>query len=135
MDDCFNRIKSYETAGDLCLDIHGDAPEFENYRREIDLTDGFAYVTYKLGGVNYRRELIASYPDNVIAFRMTADKPGSISFKSHFEREQDNFVKACGRKYNHIDRRDTVRRTISLRLNSDSMRTADRSAFHLRVQQ
>ena len=97
MDDCFNRIKSYETAGDLCLDIHGDAPEFEDYRREIDLTDGFAYVTYKLGGVNYRRELIASYPDNVIAFRMTADKPGSITFKSYFEREKDNFVKRADR--------------------------------------
>ena len=41
----------------------------------------------------YRRELFASYPDNVIAFRLTADKPGSISFKAHFEREVDNFEK------------------------------------------
>ena len=94
MKDCFMEIGSYETAGDLCFDIHGDDPKFEDYRREIDLTDGVAYVTYKLDGVNYRRELIASYPDNVIAFRMTADKPGSISFKAHFERDRDNFERS-----------------------------------------
>ena len=93
MNDCFNRIKSYETAGDLCLDIHDKSTEFSDYRREIDLEDGIASVTYKAGGIKYRRELFASYPDNVIAFRLTADKPGSISFKAHFEREVDNFEK------------------------------------------
>lgn len=95
MDDCFNRIKSYETAGDLCLDIHGAELEFSDYRREIDLEDGIASVTYKVGGTRYRRELFASYPDNVIVFHMTADNPGSITFKAHFEREIDNFERIC----------------------------------------
>ena len=62
MNDCFNRIKSYETAGDLCLDIHDKSTEFSDYRREIDLEDGIASVTYKAGGIKYRRELFASYP-------------------------------------------------------------------------
>ncbi len=32
------------------------------------------------GGVTYRREVFASYPANVIVVRLTANKPGSLSF-------------------------------------------------------
>ena len=40
-----------------------------------------AAVTFERGGVNYRREYITDYPDDVIAMRVTADKAGAVSAK------------------------------------------------------
>ena len=38
--------------------------------------------------MTFTRELLASAPHNVIAARITADKPGSITFKATFESPQ-----------------------------------------------
>ena len=51
-----------------------------NYQRSLDLTTGIATVKYSKDGVNYKREVVASHPDQTIVVRLTADKPGSISF-------------------------------------------------------
>ena len=49
-----------------------------NYRRDLDLDDAVAGTRWSSGGVNYRREIIASPCDQVIAVRITADRPGAI---------------------------------------------------------
>jgi alpha-L-fucosidase 2 len=73
------RQKAYQPFGDLRFTFKGhDKPT--DYRRELDLDAAVARVTYKVGDVAYTRELFASYPDNVIAVRLTADKPGKVSF-------------------------------------------------------
>ncbi|MFT7160222.1 MAG: alpha-L-fucosidase 2, partial [Bacteroidia bacterium] len=51
-----------------------------NYQRSLDLKTGIAAVSYVANGVTYKREVIASVPDQTIAIRLTADMPGSISF-------------------------------------------------------
>jgi alpha-L-fucosidase 2 len=53
-----------------------------NYKRELDITNATAKVSYTADGVNYTREYLASAPDQVIAIHLTADKPGNISFKA-----------------------------------------------------
>jgi alpha-L-fucosidase 2 len=78
----------YQTLGDLRLDF-GDAPEAGNYRRELDLDSGIASVRYTAGGVNYVREVFASAPGKAIVVRLTADKPGSISFTATLTRPAD----------------------------------------------
>jgi alpha-L-fucosidase 2 len=50
-----------------------------HYRRELDLERAVHGVSYDSGGVNFRREAFASYPANVLVFRFTADKPGSLT--------------------------------------------------------
>jgi alpha-L-fucosidase 2 len=50
-----------------------------NYRRELDIGRAIHTVTYSKGGVNYRREYLASHPANVMVFHFTADKPGAYS--------------------------------------------------------
>jgi alpha-L-fucosidase 2 len=50
------------------------------YRRELDLEKALGSVAYALGGVTYRREVFASYPDRVFAAQLTASQPGKISF-------------------------------------------------------
>lgn len=53
-----------------------------HYRRSLDLKTGLISVSYQVDGVTYKREVIASAPDQTIAIRLTADKPGSISFET-----------------------------------------------------
>ena len=46
-------------------------------------------VQYKVNGVTYSREVFSSAPDQVIAVRLTADKPGSISFTAELRGERN----------------------------------------------
>jgi len=67
----------YQPFGDLYVQL--GHKEFSNYRRELDISKAVQTVKYVSGGVTYTREYIASYPDQVMAFRFTADKPGALS--------------------------------------------------------
>jgi alpha-L-fucosidase 2 len=51
-----------------------------DYRRELDLDRALATVAYRSGGVQFRREIFASYPDQVLVVGLTADRPGLLNF-------------------------------------------------------
>lgn len=65
-------------AGEIYLDIGHD--DISNYRRALNLNDAIKTVTYQSGGVGYAREYFASYPDDVMIVRLTADQAGALSF-------------------------------------------------------
>ena len=69
----------YQTAGNLTLVFPGHE-NFTNYYRELNIETAVATTRYEVDGVSYKHEVFASFPDQVIVFRMTAGKPGSISF-------------------------------------------------------
>ena len=75
---------AYQNFGDIFIDFGaagGNNPRGPvDYRRELDLDDALAKVVYKADGVTYTREYLASYPDDVIAMRFTANKKGKIGF-------------------------------------------------------
>jgi alpha-L-fucosidase 2 len=73
------RQRAYQPFGDLNFTFPGHE-KATDYRRELDLDAAVARTTYTVDGVRYDREVIASYPDGVIAMRITADKPGKVSF-------------------------------------------------------
>lgn len=50
-----------------------------DYRRELNLNNATATVSYHYDGVDYAREYFVSYPDDVMVIHLTADKPGAIS--------------------------------------------------------
>ncbi|MBQ8295874.1 MAG: glycoside hydrolase family 95 protein [Clostridia bacterium] len=88
----FCSVGSYETAGELFLDIHGEGDRvFEDYRRELDMEMGIATVSYTKNGVKYTREYFASYPDNAIVGRIFADEKGLVSFAADYQREARAF--------------------------------------------
>jgi len=60
-----------------------------DYKRWLDLETGISGVSYISGGVHYKREVFASAPDQVIVVRITADKPGSISFTANLRGERN----------------------------------------------
>ena len=77
----------FQTLGDLWIDT-GKKPDYQNYRRELDLEDAIVRVNYSQDGVNYQREIFTSSPDQIMAARFTADKPGQISFTCSMTRPE-----------------------------------------------
>jgi alpha-L-fucosidase 2 len=73
----------YQTFGDLVLAF--PAGEARDYRRELDIQRAIARVSYVRDGVRYVREYFASYPDSVVVVRLSADRPGQISFRASLE--------------------------------------------------
>ncbi len=87
----------YQTLGDLWLDF-GEVPESSNYRRDLNLDSGIASVEYTAGGVHYKREVFASAPCHCIVVRLSADKPGSISFRATLNRPADSATESAAGK-------------------------------------
>ncbi len=71
---------AYQNFGDIYINLKGQSNNYTNYRRDLDIQKSLATISYNSGGINYRREYLASYPDDVIAMRYTASKKKSISF-------------------------------------------------------
>lgn len=70
---------NYQNFGDLVLS-HSVEGEVENYRRELNLAEGIASVSFSSNGVDYRREYFASYPDRVVVVHLSATEPGKVGF-------------------------------------------------------
>lgn len=71
----------YQPLGDLLLSFPAGRA-VTDYRRELDLDQGVVRVTYRAAGVTYTREVFASTPDQVLVMRLTADRPGAITFSA-----------------------------------------------------
>jgi alpha-L-fucosidase 2 len=71
---------AYQPVGDLRLTF--PAGGVSGYERWLDLTTATSVATYVANNVRYRREVIASAPDQVIAMRLTAEIPNLVSFTS-----------------------------------------------------
>jgi alpha-L-fucosidase 2 len=71
--------QKYQALGDLVIDF----PEKEavtDYRHELDLDTAVVTTSYMQGGVRYTRRVFSSPVDQVVVVRLTADKPGMITF-------------------------------------------------------
>jgi len=60
-----------------------------DYRRELDLMTGLAMTRYTQDDVVVTRELVASKPDEVIAVRVRASRPGALSFTAALSRQRN----------------------------------------------
>ena len=69
----------YQTVGDLFLNFPATAT-VQNYRRDLNLDAAVATVGYTANDVTFTREVFSSPVDQVIVVRLTASKPGQISF-------------------------------------------------------
>ncbi|MFG1827258.1 glycoside hydrolase N-terminal domain-containing protein [Microbispora bryophytorum] len=78
---------AYQTVGNLRLTF-GSSSGVSEYSRVLDLTTATTTTSYLQNGVRYKREVLASAPDQVIAIRLTADRGGSITFSATFDSPQ-----------------------------------------------
>jgi alpha-L-fucosidase 2 len=83
------RQKAYQPFGDLHLVFTGQG-SVTNYHRELDLDSAIARTTYEAGGVTYQRDVLASFPDQAIVLRITANQTGHISFTLKMDSPQTN---------------------------------------------
>jgi len=74
--------EAYQPIGDLLLDF--GTTNFTDYRRELDMETGVAKVSYRSGDAVITREMFVSWPDRVLVVRISADKPGRVSFGAQF---------------------------------------------------
>ena len=89
------RQMPYQPLGDLLLDF----PEVRSvsaYRRDLDLDSATARVTYTADGVRFTREVFSSPADQVIVVRLSADRPGRVSFRAGMRTPQKATVQAEG---------------------------------------
>ena len=85
---------AYEPLGNLYIqtdqppynrDAMVQAEQAEEYCRDLVLGKAIATVRYRTDGILYTREVISSVPDDVIAVRITADRPGSINITAYMD--------------------------------------------------
>jgi alpha-L-fucosidase 2 len=81
----------FEPLGNLQLSFDGHG-QYDHYYRELDIERAVATTSYTVGGITYTRQALASLPDRVIVLRLTASKPGSISFNAAFSTPQPKAV-------------------------------------------
>lgn len=80
---------SYQNFGDLFIeditDTFGETDDkaVTNYVRNLDMTNATANVSYTSpdGSVTYTRQYIASYPDKVVAIKLSSSQPGKINVR------------------------------------------------------
>lgn len=73
----------YQSIGNLVLKFPGHE-KYNNYYRDLDLQTAIATTRYTVDGVAYTREVFTSLVDQLIIIRLTADKPGKLSFHTSF---------------------------------------------------
>ncbi len=85
----------YQTVGNLRLSFPGP-DNYSDYYRELDLEKAVVTTHYIRNGVKYTTKVFASYPDQVIIARISADKPGSVSFAATMDRPSKVSVSTKG---------------------------------------
>jgi len=86
---------SYQTLGDLLINFELPDKNISEYRRDLDLAQALAGVSFRSGAATFRRQAFASAADNVIVQRVVADKKGMVTFNlalNRVERATTRFV-------------------------------------------
>lgn len=76
--------QKYQCLANLYLRFNNE-DNIQQYKRWLNLETGITTTTYTANGITYRREVLASAPGQVIAIRLTASKPSSISFQANLQ--------------------------------------------------
>ncbi|KAF3906681.1 hypothetical protein ABW20_dc0110181 [Dactylellina cionopaga] len=88
--------RHYEPLGSLYLDFGHEESQVQNYKRELDIANSRSRVQYLHNGVQYQRDIIASYPDQVIAIKITSSQSSIFTIRlnrvSEREYETNEFL-------------------------------------------
>ncbi|OMD39019.1 glycoside hydrolase family 95 protein [Paenibacillus odorifer] len=84
--------RHYLPLGELLLSFGNHGQTAEDYTRELDLEQGVARIKYRIGEVNYTREMFASFPDQAIVIRIATDNKDGMSLKARFTRHNWRYL-------------------------------------------
>jgi alpha-L-fucosidase 2 len=77
----------FEPVGRLLISMQNTGA-YTDYKRQLDLRTAVNTTSYTIDNVHYKRECFISYPDNVIAVRITADHPKMMNAVVSMETQQ-----------------------------------------------
>ncbi len=86
----------YQTVGSVRLNFEGHQ-KFSNFHRELDLERAVSTTTYRSNGVDYKREVFTSFVDQLVIIRLTASKPGKLTFSTALTCPQEVKVNTIGK--------------------------------------
>ena len=69
------------------------------YKRDLDLETGIATVSFNSSETEYNRECFISFPDKVLAYKMTAEGKNKLDFKAMVNSDLRNEVATEGNTY------------------------------------
>lgn len=82
--------RHYMPLGDMTTEHYGE----ENCvfkTRSLDLETAVCLTEYEINGVDFKREVICSAPDNALVMNISADKKGSVSVRISIDGRDDYF--------------------------------------------
>ncbi len=94
--------QKYQSLADLYLSFLNH-DKFTDYKRWLDLETAITGCEYRCNGIKYRREIFSSAPGQVIAIRITADHPSSISFTAQLRGVRNQAHSNYGTDYFQMD--------------------------------
>jgi len=68
----------YQTFGSVYISFPGHQ-KYSNYYRDLNISDATAKVKYTVNGVEFIREILTAFSDQVIVVKLSASKPGQIT--------------------------------------------------------
>lgn len=68
----------YQTFGSVYISFNGHQ-KYTDYYRDLDISNATAKVKYKVNGVEFTREILTAFSDQVIVVKLSANKPGQIT--------------------------------------------------------
>src|SRR5699024_10874549 len=80
------RQRHYQPLVDLYLTFDHDISKTTHYKRELDLEKGIVKVSYEYHGIHFKREVLASFPDESLVIHLSASEPGAIAVKARLDR-------------------------------------------------
>lgn len=75
---------AYQSWGDIYLDYGFSSNDYDEYKRILDLTTAVSTVDFVKNATDYHREYFISYPDQVLAMKLTADGKDNIDLNVSF---------------------------------------------------
>jgi alpha-L-fucosidase 2 len=95
-------MMKYQPLADLWLDFPGHDGATE-YRRSLDLGEAVVRVSYVVDGVTYLREVFSSAVDQVLVVRISADRPGAVTFSANLHGVRNPAHSNYGTDYFRMD--------------------------------
>jgi len=104
-------IKPYQSLGDLFIEqvYSPSEPVYTNYRRWLSLDSAIVVTQYTQNGIQYRREVFASHPANIIVIRISSNQQNGLNLRIKLMREKDavsgssSIIKQCIEMQGRVD--------------------------------
>ncbi len=74
----YDSMGAYQVLGNVFVNLTG-MTNIVDYRRDLDIANALAHVSYAAGGVKFRREYFCSHPAEILAAQFTADKKAAYT--------------------------------------------------------